>query len=331
MSILKTTQINAITGLLQLNDSGSKAPAYLANNFIKEGKIGEAMNYYGRAVKAIADKAIFKTKPGWLAEPWAEKAYIANHQYNFVYCPVPKVACSSFKRFAVELSDLNNKQEVLNLPPKLFHAYVDHNLSFFANYLHRRQEAMALLENPCYFKFAIVRNPWDRLTSAYLNKFVKPIDIEQSSSPGKQVVEKHYRSQNLPVDYARGITFKEFIEYLLAHKNLEIDGHWQPQSMFINQNQFDYLGRIETLDTDFKAIAKRIGIETNLDWANRSQRAKVTENSASKEKYADFTPAQLRQLAQYPAYTEFYTARLLALVKQRYTEDIENFGYQFGG
>ena len=329
MPILKTTQINTITGLLQLNDSGSKAPAYLANNFIKEGKISQAINYYAVAAKAIADKAIFKTKPGWLEEPWAEKAYIANHKYKFVYCPIPKVACSSFKRFAVELSDLENKPEVLTLPPKLFHAYVDHSLSFFANYLHRRQEAMALLDNSDYFKFAIVRNPWDRLTSAYLNKFVKPIDIEQSSSPGKQVVEQHYQSQNLPVDYSRGITFKEFIQYLLTHKNEEIDGHWQPQSMFINQNKFDYLGRIETLDADFKAIAERIGVTTNLGWANRSKRAEVTNNSST-EQYADYTPTQLRQLDRYPSYTEFYTSELLDLVKQRYTEDVTNFGYQFG-
>ena len=329
MPILKTTQINAITGLLQLNDSGSKAPAYLANSFVREGKIGRAVNYYAVAAKAIADKAIFKTKPGWLEEPWAEKAYIANHKYKFVYCPIPKVACSSFKRFAVELSDLENKREVLNLPPKLFHAYVDHSLSFFANYLNRRQEAMALLDNSNYFKFAIVRNPWDRLTSAYLNKFVKPIDIEQSSSPGKQVVEEHYQSHNQAVDYSRGITFKEFIEYLLTHKNEEIDGHWQPQSMFINQNQFDYLGRIETLGTDFANIAQRIGVEADLGWANRSKRAEVS-NNVSTEDCASYTPARLRQLSQYPAYTEFYTPELLDLVEQRYTEDVENFGYQFG-
>ncbi len=326
---MKTTQINAITGLLQLNDSGSKAPAYLANSFIKEGKIGQAINYYAVAAKAIADKAIFKTKPGWLEEPWAEKAYIANHKYKFVYCPIPKVACSSFKRFAVELSDLENKQEVLNLPPKLFHAYVDHNLSFFANYLHQRETAMALLDNPDYFKFAIVRNPWDRLTSAYLNKFVKPIDNYQSRYPGKQEVEEHYQEKNLQVEYSRGITFKEFIEYLLTHQNDEIDGHWQPQSMFINQNQFDYLGRIETLGTDFAAIVQRIGVEADLGWANRSKRAEVT-NNISTEDYASYTPAQLRQLGQYPAYTEFYTPELLDLVKQRYTEDVENFGYQFG-
>lgn len=334
--MLKNTQINSITGLLQLNDTGSKAPAYLGNAFIKAGKIGQAISYYAQAFRAIADKAIFRTKPGWLEEPWAEKAYIANHEHKFIYCPIPKVACSSFKRFAVQLSDLKNKDEVLDLPPKLFHAYVDHNLSFFAHYLDRRNEAMALLSNPEYFKFTIVRNPWDRLTSAYINKFVKPLDIEQSSSPGKQVVEKYYRERNLPVDYIKGITFKQFVEYLVAHKNEEIDGHWQPQSMFINENQFDYIGRIETLDTDFQVIADTIGVKTNLGWANRSKRASLTDDhipqkASVNHHYSDYTPAELRQLSQYPVYTEFYTPELLELVRQRYTEDVENFGYQFGG
>ena len=331
--MLKTSQINSITGLLQLNDSGSKAPAYLGNSFIKEGKIGQAMSYYALAAKAIADKAIFRTKPGWLEEPWAEKAYIPNHEYKFVYCPIPKVACSSFKRFAVELSDLKNKEEVLNLPPKLFHAYVDHTLSFFARYLDRREEAMALLDNPEYFKFTIVRNPWDRLTSAYLNKFVKPVDIEQSSSPGKQVVEEYYRDRGLAVDYVTGITFKQFIEYLMSRENTEIDGHWQPQSMFINNNQFDYIGRIETLDTDFKAIAEHLGVTKNLGWANRSKRATVNQTAIAKSgelHYSDYTPTQLRQLDRYPSYTEFYTPELLELVGQRYTADVENYGYQFG-
>jgi hypothetical protein len=332
--MFKTTQIHAITDLLQLNDSGSKAPAYLGNASLKEGKIGQAMTYYAQAAKAIADKTLFRTKPGWLEESWAEKAYIANHEYNFVYCPIPKVACSSFKRFAVELSDLKNKQEVLNLPPKLFHAYVDHTLSFFAKYLDCRDEAMALLNNPRYFKFVIVRNPWDRLTSAYLNKFVKPLDLEQSSSPGKQVVEEYYQSCNLPVDYIKCITFRQFIQYLLDHKDEEIDGHWQPQSMFINNNKFDYIGSIETLNTDFKAIAEKIGVDINLDWANSSKRTAISGELPKivpgARHYADYTPAEFRQLSQYPAYTEFYTPELLELVRQRYTADVDNFGYQFG-
>lgn len=62
-------------------------------------------------------------------------------KYKAIYFPIPKVACSSIKVFLTDFAEFS----------------LD-DLDKFKN----------------YFKFAFVRNPWDRLVSCYINKVAEP-------------------------------------------------------------------------------------------------------------------------------------------------------------
>ena len=330
--MFKTENPLAFLELFSLRDSGAKALVALGNTLLIQGRFRQASTSYSRAIKAIFDKFILNTRLGQFGDTWSEKGYIANHDYHFIYCPIPKVACSSFKRLAVQLSNLENKEEILKLPSRLLHSYVAHNLTFFANYNSNRQEAMKLLDNNEYFKFAIVRNPWDRLTSAYLNKFITPVDLRASASPGKEVVEKFYREKGLKPDWEKAITFRQFVDYLLVNKDEDIDGHWRPQHLFLNNTKLDFIGRFENLIEDFEYIKKRLNITLNLPWSNKSNRVNhgsYTKGLDRNRHYSDYGRSELRKLAQYPKYQEFYTPELIELVRQRYRKDVEMFGYEF--
>jgi len=151
-----------------------------------------------------------------------------------------------------------------------------------------------------YFKFAIVRNPWDRLVSWW-----SMIDANRSAAPKKQDWNNFHR---FILDRAR--TFEEFLENCDAEFNDKDGRKW------IYRNQIDYLtdtsgrllvdyvGRFESLEQDFDFITKRaLGHSVSLPHVNRSQ---------------------------HRHYSEYYSPALVDKVAQRFERDIESFGYAFG-
>ena len=96
-----------------------------------------------------------------------------------------------------------------------------------------------------YFKFAFVRNPWDRLVSLYYY-------FLQDSEKRKSVLGK---------EIAKFGSFKEFCRQL---DNIELDPHFDPQISYLIDFEgrflLDYIGRFESIDSDINLICKKIGL-----------------------------------------------------------------------
>lgn len=94
-----------------------------------------------------------------------------------------------------------------------------------------------------YFKFAFVRNPWDRLVSCWRNKVV---------------VRNHFQFGDS--EHEKMKQFDNFIDYVAG---LDIDTcnrHIRSQSALIDLNMVDYIGRMETFDHDARHVFKRLGL-----------------------------------------------------------------------
>jgi hypothetical protein len=150
-----------------------------------------------------------------------------------------------------------------------------------------------------YFKFAFVRNPWDRLVSCYMSKIVM-------GGPGLKM--RNYGDISL----SRDMTFKEFAEAVCRIPDEESDPHFRSQHIVICDDSpgkgilADFVGRFENLEEDFGIVAKRLGLEINLP-----------ETVSS---------ADLKGLR---SYRDFYDERLAEIVGERYRDDAKVFGYSF--
>jgi dermatan 4-sulfotransferase 1 len=149
--------------------------------------------------------------------------------------------------------------------------------------------------------FSFVRNPWARLVSTWTNKIGDPGTNRETMIDGvhRGFVEKH-----LPM--RGGMPFDEFAEVACAFPDAKTEKHLRSQSSFLVRGGEvipDFLGRVETMAADWERLAVRTGVTERVGHLN---------NSRSKAPYA-----------------ERYDARLRELVRDRYAEDIETFGYAF--
>lgn len=110
-----------------------------------------------------------------------------------------------------------------------------------------------------YFKFAFVRNPYDRLYSAW-NEFKKP----------NRFIELKNTLKNLTVlDY-----FDKFIEFSFSIDHI----HWKPQYDILYSNDellVDYIGKVENIRQDIIQITKTISAPfiDNIPTENQSNKS----------------------------------------------------------
>ena len=122
------------------------------------------------------------------------------------------------------------------------------------------------------FKFGFVRNPFDRLISAW----------KMFSSGMDETVWQH------PGEECEGITLQRFMEIVLddsipydgrrSSTERKIRHHAMPQSHpFYCLDQADFIGRFERLADDFKIVLQRLGVaDQPLPHLNRGKRAVST-------------------------------------------------------
>jgi hypothetical protein len=142
-----------------------------------------------------------------------------------------------------------------------------------------------------YFKFTFVRNPWDRLLSAYM--FL--------AKGGFNEGDAEWAKRNL-APYAN---FRDFVKGWVNEKNIWSKQHFYPQSYFLTLNgeiAVDFVGRFENIDSDFEVVAQRLGLDNRLDHLN----------SSGKKNYRDY-----------------YDEECADVVASVYREDIALFGYHF--
>ncbi len=149
-----------------------------------------------------------------------------------------------------------------------------------------------------YFKFTFVRNPWDRVCSAY--HFLQRGGMTRG--------DRAWAAANL----AGLDTFERFVHEWLTPGNLRRYVHFLPQTFFLclpgsSRLLVDFVGYFENLEADFRAIAHKLSID-----AARALRRDNQQPSGQRRHY-----------------TELYTDAMRDIVAEVYRRDIEMLGYTF--
>lgn len=219
---------------------------------------------------------------------------VALHQHEAMYFAIPKVACSSLKSVCVDLLGVQMPADAWK--PELFYTDKFDHLIDKHEILLRKDD---IARYPEYWRFAFVRNPWDRLVSCYAEKIRSDGDAENFVGGVSKVL--------LPYGVFRaGMSFEEFVHAVVAIPDDDAEPHFHSQHGFLTDRRgtllVDFIGRFETLDEDFEKVRDRLRVSVELPHLLPSRRL---------------------------PYREYYDSRLADLVAARYRKDIELFGYSF--
>ncbi|KAK5865782.1 hypothetical protein PBY51_020024 [Eleginops maclovinus] len=205
---------------------------------------------------------------------------IVDDTHQIIYCYVPKVACTNWKRVMVVLS-----QSLISpssgkpytdpeaVPPDLVHNSSIHLTfaKFWRHYGSLSRHLMALkLQH--YTKFLFVRDPFVRLISAFRNKFGRPNE-DFYKQFGSVMLHRYANVSGILPEtaaeaFAEGIkpTFQQFITYLLdpeTEKESIFNEHWRQVYRLCHpcQVKYDFIGRLESLETDAAYLLKLLEVD----------------------------------------------------------------------
>ena len=256
---------------------------------------------------AEAGLACAQERTAALGMKWAAmyKNFIYNEDKNIIFAYVPKVACTNWKSI---LRRLNGAEDWLD--NRMAHDREHSGLTYLAP--DRDQPGGGL---PAGAKrFAMVRDPYSRTLSAYLNKIgsrlpPKPESDEMDHWERIAARIEAWRSQVLDTNAYPEVNFEVFLLWLRDSDDPAVlDEHWAVQSRILSYPDvsFDWIGRFENLNEDSQRILEEIG--SDVGFPTQDQVKFAPTNAASR-------------------LDAYLTPRTEALIEEIFAEDFLNFGY----
>lgn len=213
---------------------------------------------------------------------------------RLLYCEVPKAGCSNWKRVLMVLG--GSATSTRDIP---------HDAVHYGNHLRRLESydstgIAARLRS--YTKVLFVREPFERLVSAFRDKFESP-NTYYHPVFGRPIISR-YRTNatRTALRTGAGVTFREFIQYLLdVRRPVGMDIHWEPVSQLCNPCllRYDFIGKFESLEEDANFVLQSVGAPVNLTFPDFKDRNPLAERTSSRitQRYFSQLNATERQRA----------------------------------
>lgn len=176
---------------------------------------------------------------------------------KLIFCGVPKVGISEWIKF---FRYVHGAGDYLSLPH-----YKEDRSDFIATSL-PRYKLEALFKDPTWTKAVFLRNPYDRLLSAYSDKIVRHGYTQSVFKIGDKEAPKNER----PI-----LNFSDFVDLIADESSLGdcaepkglkpcTDPHWRPQLMTCGLDhllpQFDFIGSMDHIALHTRLLLEKVGL-----------------------------------------------------------------------
>ncbi|SMX45892.1 sulfotransferase family 2 domain-containing protein [Actibacterium lipolyticum] len=246
---------------------------------------------------------------------------------NLVVFWTPKAACTTISTAICA--------KLLNLPQEEFSSETGGMRGWLrrSDYWKSGADALKLTKEHGYHTIGLIREPYDRLISAYLNKFVRnksrDLDTLETLEPFARVFYQnvilprkgHTAESQVPYE---GLTFTEFVNAVCERieargaNEPRLDHHWNTQIPFSFKDagfKFDELYTLKSADAFFE----RFGELTDSDIKNNKLNA-THYQEASNENLCDVGSLELIKLPSYSK-KQFRSPELESMVKKAFEID----------
>ena len=213
-----------------------------------------------------------------------------SHKHKFVFIAVPKTGTTSIREALTPFSDVCG--------------VFDQNWSSPLRYHVPATELRVYFEErgwdwDSYFKFGFVRNPWDWMVSRwhFFKRVASCTNLEEDwqLEEGMTLQEKRWLQDVMRTVIYNNPTFREFID---SNTELQSDKLTDGESVLV-----DFVGKFENLQEDFDHVCGRIKIPKQV--------------------------LPVRNRTEHLAYRHYYDDGSVRIMRERFGNDIERFGYEF--
>lgn len=223
---------------------------------------------------------------------------------GLLYCEVPKAGCSNWKRVLMVLG--GSATSIGDIP---------HDAAHNANRLRRLDayDRAGIAERlHAYTKVLFVREPFERLVSAFRDKFESPNSYYHPVF-GRAIISKYrVNASSNALSTGAGVTFREFVQYLLdVHRPVGMDIHWEPVSQLCNPCllRYNFIGKFESLEEEANFLLRSMGAPGNLRFPHFKDRNPLAERTSSRITQSYF--AQLDSMERQKIYDFYYMDYLM--------------------
>ncbi|KAG9282456.1 carbohydrate sulfotransferase 12-like [Astyanax mexicanus] len=248
---------------------------------------------------------------------------LVDDRHGIIYCYVPKVACSEWKRIMIVLSESLKVDGVpYRHPSDIPEEQIHGNTTQYLNQYPREVMKHKLQH---YKKFMFVRDPFVRLISAFRDKFLKenqPFYKYVAVKILKKFSKVHKPPKTAKEAFTAGIvpSFLNFIQYILSlpEENYTLlDEHWRQAVHLCHPCliDYDFIGKMETVEQDAAQLLRMLQVDNIVQFPK--SRSNITDESWIKIWFPDIPTDWRRNL--YKIYETDYI-----LFGYRHPEDLLN-------
>lgn len=227
-----------------------------------------------------------------------------SEKYKLLYVATPKVACTSLKWWFASLAGLSKEDfsdvESDESDPDLVIHDAFRTLAPSVTGL-QPQSLIEPLTSNSYFRFAVVRNPYTRIFSAWQSKLLLREPLQSHS-----FVDCDFYNRPIKTEEDIALAYEGFLEHILSLDEAHLDAHWKPQFNLLRPDLISYskVAKLEHVNDLTAEFTRHVDASIPKPFRDRPRNESLI-----------------------PYSRKFVTDRSVEIIQELYAKDFEAFGY----